>query len=344
MHLPDSYLSQTAAVGFCCGAALLVGRSTARLALSKEFERRVPFIGVLAALVFAMRMVRFPLPGTDAGGHLSGALLAAALVGPDAAFVALVAVQLVQATVFADGGFLALGTNLVNGAAWSVWLGLPLLRLLAPPGARPVRLVGAAVVAAVVAGELSALGVALAVGAGSRPELSSLRFLLLVSWAQVPISALEGLATAAVLLLGRHVFGTDADGAMERAGGTGVLGVLGVALFAAAVLADFASTRPEWPQWAMTGASRAALPDAWPLAARAADLQRRVAFLPEYGAATSPAGTLFGQAATSVAGLFGALVSSLLALLPAIVVARARHVAAAVRARRARADVVAQVK
>ena len=63
-----------------------------------------------AALVFALQMVNFPvLPGTS--GHLLGGALAVALIGPRRALLAVTAVLVTQALVFADGGTGALGVN-----------------------------------------------------------------------------------------------------------------------------------------------------------------------------------------------------------------------------------------
>lgn len=65
----------------------------------------------VAALVFALQMVNFPvLPGTS--GHLLGGALATALIGPRRALVAVSSVVVAQALFFADGGTGALGVNL----------------------------------------------------------------------------------------------------------------------------------------------------------------------------------------------------------------------------------------
>jgi cobalt/nickel transport system permease protein len=53
-------------------------------------------------------------------GHLLGAVLAAILLGPSAAVVVVTAVLLVQALLFADGGVLALGANVLNMAIVAV--------------------------------------------------------------------------------------------------------------------------------------------------------------------------------------------------------------------------------
>ena len=76
-------------------------------------EERVPLLGVLAAFVFAVQMLNFPVAG-GTSGHLLGAALAAVLLGPWLACLVMAVVLTAQAFVFADGGITALGANVLN--------------------------------------------------------------------------------------------------------------------------------------------------------------------------------------------------------------------------------------
>jgi len=58
-------------------------------------------------------MLNFPV-AAGTSGHLIGAAHAAVLLGPAAAIVAMTAVLLLQALMFADGGITALGANVLN--------------------------------------------------------------------------------------------------------------------------------------------------------------------------------------------------------------------------------------
>ena len=113
MHMADALLSP--AVG---GTMLAV--SVGVLACSirdirKNFqESRIPLMGVAGAFVFAAQMVNFAIPGTGSSGHIGGAVLLAALLGPSPAFLVMAGVLLIQALFFADGGLLAWGCNLFN--------------------------------------------------------------------------------------------------------------------------------------------------------------------------------------------------------------------------------------
>ena len=60
--------------------------------------------GMTAVFIFAAQMVNFPV-GAGTSGHLIGGALAAILIGPYAAVLAMTVVLTVQALVFADGGF-----------------------------------------------------------------------------------------------------------------------------------------------------------------------------------------------------------------------------------------------
>lgn len=127
MHIPDGFLdlkTSLSADALSVGALGLALRD-ARRTLS---PRRVPLLGLAAAFIFAGQMLNFPVAG-GTSGHLVGAVLAAALLGPGAAVIALTAVLVVQCFVFADGGVLALGANIFNMGVIGALVGYALYRL-----------------------------------------------------------------------------------------------------------------------------------------------------------------------------------------------------------------------
>lgn len=94
----------------------------ARRARDELDERTVPLAGLVAAFIFAVQMVNFPiLPGVS--GHLLGGALAAILVGPYTGALCIAIVLIVQSLLFADGGVSALGTNITNMALIGVTAG-----------------------------------------------------------------------------------------------------------------------------------------------------------------------------------------------------------------------------
>jgi cobalt/nickel transport system permease protein len=332
VHLPDELVSPTTALALDGVALALAGVATARMRAAPDLRGRLPLIAALAALLFALRLLRFPLVGTGACGHLGGALLAGIVVGREAGFLVVFAVHLVQALAFGDGGLLAFGVNVVNGSVWTLWVGLPLYRRLAPEGAAPARVVAAALAASLLAYQIGAVGVALSAATTEQPRFLTGRFLLLVAGAHLPLALIEGLATAAFVLVGRRVLGVRQGSEMLRDAGTAALVLLSASLFGAGVLASFASQRPEWPDWTL---SEAASPPAAepappaqvpPIVAGAARLQRAIAPFPRYGERDGEGGWL--SQGGPAAALFGAVAAAVTALVPGVIVLRAREVRA----------------
>lgn len=110
MHVPDGFLNApvSLATGAVAAAAVAISLRGARRELE---ERAAPLAGLVAAFVFAVQMLNFPV-GAGTSGHLLGGALAAILVGPFTAVLCLSVVLLTQALLFADGGLTALGTNI----------------------------------------------------------------------------------------------------------------------------------------------------------------------------------------------------------------------------------------
>ncbi len=112
MHIPDGFLDPKTAIstGVLAATGLGVALRHARLNLP---PRRVPLLGLSAAFVFAAQMLNFPVAG-GTSGHLIGAVLTAALLGPSAAVIVISSVLMVQCFLFNDGGLTALGGNIFN--------------------------------------------------------------------------------------------------------------------------------------------------------------------------------------------------------------------------------------
>ncbi len=122
MHIRDGILGpEVCAVGAVLATAA-VGYSLRRLR-TELADRAIPLTGMLAAVIFAGQMVNFPLFGLPVSGHLLGGVLAAVVLGPWAGCVALALVLVVQAVLFADGGLLSLGVNVLNMAVVGAWGG-----------------------------------------------------------------------------------------------------------------------------------------------------------------------------------------------------------------------------
>jgi cobalt/nickel transport system permease protein len=137
VHIPDGFINGGTSAGAGVVAVGAVGVSLRRAADELD-DRRAPLAGLVAAFIFAVQMLNFPV-ASGTSGHLLGGALAAVLVGPWVAMLCISVVLGVQALVFADGGLSALGLNIVNMAVIGVWVGyllFVLLRRLLPTGQR----------------------------------------------------------------------------------------------------------------------------------------------------------------------------------------------------------------
>lgn len=143
MHVPDGFLDVPTSTGTAVVAAGAVGLALARSRRELD-DRAAPLAGLVAVFVFAAQMLNFPV-GVGVSGHLLGGALAAVLVGPWVATLAVTVVLVVQALIFADGGLTALGTNVLLMAVVGVWVGwagflaaravLPKTTAMVPPAA-----------------------------------------------------------------------------------------------------------------------------------------------------------------------------------------------------------------
>ena len=128
MHIPDGFIDLPTSAAFAAASAVAVAGAVkgARRQLS---EQSAPLAGLTAVFIFAVQMLNFPV-AAGTSGHLIGAALAMALVGPYAATLALVVVLIIQAFLFADGGLTALGLSIFNMAVISVWVSFAVFMLL----------------------------------------------------------------------------------------------------------------------------------------------------------------------------------------------------------------------
>ncbi len=114
MHIPDGYLSPvTSLIMFLLVLPFwAIGVRKIRQTMN---ARSVPLIALLSAFSFVIMMFNVPLPGGTTG-HAVGAALAAIVLGPEAATIAVSIALIIQAFFFGDGGILAIGANCFNMA------------------------------------------------------------------------------------------------------------------------------------------------------------------------------------------------------------------------------------
>ncbi|GLW17681.1 hypothetical protein Stsp01_44240 [Streptomyces sp. NBRC 13847] len=124
MHVPDGFINApvSLATGAVAAAAVAVSLRGARRELAGTgagavagAERTAPLAGLVAAFIFAVQMLNFPV-AAGTSGHLLGGALAAILVGPYTGVLCVSVVLLMQGVLFADGGLTALGVNITDMA------------------------------------------------------------------------------------------------------------------------------------------------------------------------------------------------------------------------------------
>ncbi len=197
MHLPGHGFLTTSievsafaasAAGLAFAARNLWGRVTRALVVR---------MALLAAFIFLVQLEIFDFPVGGTSGHVLGAMIAAAVVGPFAASFVMTAVLLLQCFLLGDGGVSALGANVLNMAIVAPWCGWVVYRSISSFGGsgavNSLALFAGAWLALVASASLCAVQIA----ASGRSELSVVLPSMVFSHAIVGI--VEGFVTVAVV-------------------------------------------------------------------------------------------------------------------------------------------------
>jgi cobalt/nickel transport system permease protein len=129
MHIPDGYLSPSTCASLFAAAGPFWYIALKRLKAALH-TRMIPLLSVFAAFSFVVMMFNLPLPGGTTG-HAVGMGVAAIVLGPWAAIVAISIALTIQAVFFGDGGITALGANCFNMAIVGSLVAYATYRLLA---------------------------------------------------------------------------------------------------------------------------------------------------------------------------------------------------------------------
>lgn len=254
MHMSDALISPAVGGTMWAATAALGAYSIRRLSKNDIFENKnIPVMGVAGAFVFAAQMVNFSIPGTGSSGHLGGGLLLAALLGPQAGFLVLSAVLVIQALFFADGGLLALGCNIFNLGYFTCFIAYP---LVVEPITRRFKskksLFTACVTGAVCGAVLGSLGVVLETAVSRSAGLSFAAFAAFMLPIHAVIGAVEGVVTAFVLEFLRRaqpsLLETGKPGPGFKAS---LAGLLLCAVLLAGFISFFASQNPDGLEWSL---------------------------------------------------------------------------------------------
>jgi cobalt/nickel transport system permease protein len=114
MHIPDGYLSPVTSIIMFLIVLPFWYRGV-QVLRKKINAKNIPVVALFAAFSFVIMMFNVPLPGGTTG-HAVGGALAAIILGPEIATIAVSIALLIQALFFGDGGVLAFGANCFNMA------------------------------------------------------------------------------------------------------------------------------------------------------------------------------------------------------------------------------------
>jgi cobalt/nickel transport system permease protein len=114
MHIPDGYLSPVTCIIMLILVLPFWIRGVQKLR-EKMSAKNIPVVALFAAFSFVIMMFNVPLPGGTTG-HAVGGALAAIILGPEIATIAVSIALVIQALFFGDGGILSIGANCFNMA------------------------------------------------------------------------------------------------------------------------------------------------------------------------------------------------------------------------------------
>lgn len=314
MHMADALVSPAVGGAMLAATAAVAAYSANQIKIQAE-DHRIPLMGVTGSFIFAAQMINFTIPATGSSGHLAGGVLLAVLLGPQAAFLTMAAVLLIQALFFGDGGLLAYGCNVMNLGFFPCFVAYPLIyQRWIRRGRGPAILVQAALLTSVVSLQLGSAGVVLETLLSGRTELPLAAFFLVMQPIHLAIGLVEGLVTAAVL---RYLWESRPElldlAQQEQSRSKGwYRGVAAGFLLAALVLGGlfswFSSELPDGLEWSMqriTGETELAEPGG-AVHGAAAWIQGVTSILPDY----QLPGEI--QAGTSLAGILGGIMTLVL--------------------------------
>ncbi|MGW3351640.1 energy-coupling factor ABC transporter permease [Nonomuraea rubra] len=267
VHVPDGFFNAVTSIsaGVVAAAGVAVCLRGARRELD---DRTAPMAGLVAAFIFAVQMLNFPV-AAGTSGHLLGGALAAILVGPYTGVLCMAVVLLVQGVFFADGGLTALGINITIMGIVTVLVGWGVFRLVTSMARGKV--VVAAFLAALISVPASALVFTLLFWIGGTAPIEVGTVAAAMGGVHLLIGIGEGLITAVTvgavlavrpdLVYGarglakplelRGAEGTTTVAGEERPVATGgalkpfLLGGVGVTLVLAGLVSFFASSSPD---------------------------------------------------------------------------------------------------
>jgi cobalt/nickel transport system permease protein len=318
MHIVDALISP--AVGGTMWAATAGAAAYARKKINIDLDKeKIPLMGVMGALVFAMQMVNFAIPGTGSSGHIVGGIMLAALLGSNAGVLAMISILSIQALFFADGGLLALGANIINLGFFSCFVAYPLIfKPITKKGYSQRRIIVGAVISSIVALQLGAFGVVMETVLSGKTLLPLGLFAAIMQPIHLAIGAIEGLVTAVVLVFIFKAKPEIMEGAKlvprKKSSKKLIAVLIALTIAIAGMGVWFASANPDGLEWSLAKAEERAGVQIIEQADDAlSQIQQESAILPDYALREGANADISDNAQTSIAGIVGAALTLALA-------------------------------
>lgn len=199
MHMADALITPQVGAVMYAASTGVAAYSINKVKTKEDFQSKVPLMGVVSAFVFAAQMVNFTIPGTGSSGHISGAVILAALLGPEAAFISMISILAVQCLLFGDGGLLALGCNIINMSFFGCFVGYKLIfKQIIKKGFSKKRMMIGSILASIISLQLGAFFVVLETLASGITSLPFGTFILFMQPIHLVIGLVEGVATGLI--------------------------------------------------------------------------------------------------------------------------------------------------
>ncbi len=336
MHMADALLSPAVGGTMWTVSALTIAYCS-RKVRAVASDSLPPLMGVLGAFIFAAQMINFTIPVTGSSGHLGGGLLLAILLGPEAAFLTIASVLVIQAFFFADGGLLALGCNIFNLGFFPAFVAYPLIYrkcIGSPP--TPARITTVSMFAAVIGLQLGAFAVVVETVASGITAIPFSAFAVIMQPIHLAIGIVEGVVTASVISFVSRArpeiikdnlsTGTIAGRSLRPL----LFILLTITILTGGVLSRFASRQPDGLEWSIakvTGGQEPAAPNHG-IHTMLAILQDTCAILPGYSFRVPTPVQQRGEkngTATSISGLAGGAVILLISCILPFLLRRRRR-------------------
>jgi cobalt/nickel transport system permease protein len=328
MHMADALLSPAVGVTMTVVSTAAIAYSVSKIKKDNLSEKKIPLMAVTGAMIFAGQMINFSIPGTGSSGHIGGGILLAAMLGGFPALLAIAAVLIIQCLFFADGGLLALGANIFNMGVIPCLVIYPLIyKTILKKGLSYGKITVASIVSVVTCLQLGAFSVVLETLTSGITELPFSAFLLLMQPIHLAIGLAEGIATAAILCFVYKIRPEIEESSLRGsrvAGGVSIkkpfIALAVIALLVGGLFSLFASSNPDGLEWAMEKTAGTSQLDAsGGIFNFAEDIQKKLAFLPDYDFASGGGGLISG---TTVSGIVGILLTFVLAGLAGFIIYR----------------------